>query len=131
MAQLQFFPPSFPIGIGCHSNVLAHPMVEEELKAFYEQRPDWVGCLCAAYRQRLLFLSEHIGQETKHRQWFEMLKDAKPYRSMRFNHVKLVDNLRIIYCVKDDKAYLLVAFKEKKKSDYDAAIELAKKRIPF
>lgn len=74
-----------------------------------------------------IFLSQNLGREIMHLEWFEPLKNSS-YRSMRFAHVKLLNNLRIIYCIAHEKAYLLVAFKEHNSGDYTRALGIAKNR---
>ena len=77
---------------------------------------------------QLNYLSQNLGQETKHQEWFEHLKNEAPYKSMRFAHVKLLSNLRIIYGIANEKAYLFVAFTERNTNDYKRALRVAKNR---
>ena len=52
-----------------------------------------------------------------------------PIYVMRFNRNKILGNLRIGCVVRSEKIYLLHAFKEKKKADYDPAYEVTKTRL--
>lgn len=77
--------------------------------------------------RRLRYLDENIENPYRHIQWFERLDET--YSAMRFNSIKILGNLRIIFCIIEDKAFLLSAFQEKKKSDYRLALEVCKGRI--
>ena len=48
---------------------------------------------------------------------------------MRFNKIKILGNLRIFFVIKDNEMYMLHAFCEKKKSDYDLAYDVVKTRL--
>lgn len=127
MPVLPFIPPSFPPGISCPSNVLMHTQVQDELKDIIKKNPAARVQLRSQLNARLEFLSNNLGQETRHK-WFEHLKDAAPYKSIRFAHVKLLDNLRILYCISNQTAYLLIAFTEQNTSDYTHALSIAEHR---
>ena len=110
-----------------YSNVLMHSKCREEIIQLiqWEEVPDFV----AAYQQRLDFLIQHMGQETIHRQWFEVLKKTQGLRSIRFLKFR---NLRILYVLEKSKAYLLLAFEEQKghkKTEYSSYIDPALKRM--
>ena len=124
---LPFIPPSFPPGISCPSNILMHKDAQEELQDIIKQNPAAKGQLKTKLNQRLSYLSQNLGQETKHTEWFEHLEDAS-YKSMRFANVKLVNNLRILYGIANEKAYLLVAFTERNSGDYKRALRVAENR---
>ena len=90
------------------SNILMHDDCRTELIKLIQEneRPDFI----ASYKTRIDFLSKNIGNETVlHRKWFEVLKKAKGLRSIRFMKFR---NLRILYTVEQDKAFLLLAFEE-------------------
>lgn len=127
MSSTDFSLLQFPPGIACPSNVLMHLSAQEELRDIISKNPRAKAQLKSKLNSRLLFLSKNLGRETQHREWFEHLKDAE-YKSMRFANVKLLDNLRILYGIANDKAYLLVAFTEQNTSDYKRALRVAKNR---
>jgi len=86
--------------------------------------------LLAHYQKRLEYLSDHLGSEFDHPEWFEPVQQNAPYRAMRFCKVKFLGNLRILYCVADHCAWLLTAFQEKKTgTDYQRPLEIAKQRV--
>lgn len=78
-------------------------------------------------RQRL-FVLDDSNKNSLNPEIFEPLQSTDPKMfSIRYPHSK--KNPRVIYIyVKDDEIYLLHAFKESKKSDYDNAIKLAESR---
>ena len=124
---LPFVSPSFPPGMKNYPNILAHELVEKELKELIDENPEALAQLESNYEKRLDFLSRNLGRETAHT-WFEFLEGSS-YKSMRFVKVKLLKNLRILYGIADNKAYLLVAFTEKRrKSDYAHALKIAENR---
>lgn len=130
MPVLNYAPPSFPGGIPYYHDIYIHRLAEKELRSYYEGDALKEAVLLSNLKQRLQYLHDHMGMEFTHKQWFEVPKKQKPFRFIRFNRIKLLDNLRIIYCVVDNRAYLLSVFCEKRTSDYDSALELAKARIP-
>lgn len=110
-----------------HPNVMMHMDCRTELSRLIQpgEIPDFI----AAYRQRLDFLSQHMGEETVHRSWFEVLKKAHGLRSVRFMKFR---NLRILYMLEDEKAYLLLAFEERqghRNTEYSNYIDPALKRL--
>ena len=111
-----------------HSNVVMHSECRMELvKLIHESEiPDFL----AAYEQRINFLSQNLGKEALfHRSWFEVLKNAKGLRSI---HFMVFRNLRILYMVENNKAFLLLAFEERqghKRTEYTNYIDPALKRL--
>lgn len=104
-----------------------HLSAQNELRDIIKQNTKAKAQLKAKLNSRLLFLSQNLGRETQHREWFEHLESV-PYKSMRFANVKLLGNLRILYGIADEKAFLLVAFTEQNASDYDRALRIARNR---
>ena len=127
MPESDFASLQFPPGVSCPSNVLIHGLAVRELTDIVQQNPAARVQLKAKLNARLSFLSQNLGREIMHLEWFEPLKNSS-YRSMSFAHVKLLNNLRIIYCIAHEKAYLLVAFKEHNSGDYTRALGIAKNR---
>jgi len=126
---IDFSPLKFPKGIPDYPNILIHRLADKELRDFYEENASMQACLLSNFKDRIEWLHDHFGYEASHKQWFEIPKQLKPYRFIRFNRIKLLDNLRIIYVLIDGNAYLLAATKEKRKSSYADAAELAKQRL--
>lgn len=90
------------------SNILMHDDCRTELNKLIQanERPDFI----ASYKLRIDYLSQNLGNETVfNRKWFEVLKKAKGLRSIRFMKFR---NLRILYTVEQNKAFLLLAFEE-------------------
>lgn len=92
-----------------------------------KKNPSSKALLRSQLDRRLNYLSQNMGKETFHNEWFEHL-EGSTYNSMRFVHVKLLNNLRIIYGIANSKAYLLVAFTEQNSSDYTRPLKIAKHR---
>lgn len=127
MPDKDFSLLQFPPGVSCPSNILMHSSAQEELQYIVRRNPQSRAQLKSKLNGRLTYLSQNLGRETQHSEWFEHLEGV-PYKSMRFAHVKLLGNLRIIYGIANEKAYLLVAFTEQNASDYDRALRVAKHR---
>lgn len=127
MSENDFAILQFPMGVICPPSILMHVDAQEELKDIIKQNPAARGQLKTKLNQRLLYLSQNMGQETKHTEWFEHLENAS-YKSMRFANVKLVNNLRILYGIANKRAYLLVAFTEQNAGDYKRALRVAENR---
>ena len=110
-----------------YSNVLMHSECRTELiKLIHESE---IPGFIAAYEKRIDYLSQHLGKETLHRRWFEVLKTAKGLRSIRYMSFR---NLRILYMVEGDKAYLLLAFEERQghgNTEYSKYVDPALKRF--
>ena len=128
MSENDFAILQFPPGVSCPPNVLMHKDAQDELQDIVKQNPQARMQLKSRLNAQLSYLSQNLGQETKHQEWFEHLKNEAPYKSMRFAHVKILSNLRIIYGVANEKAYLFVAFTEQNTSDYKRALGVAKHR---
>ena len=128
MAYRKFKMLSVPQGVLQPNNIVIHQKAEEELASLVNafDKPVRIQ-FRAAYDKRLEFLSQHLNFETEYTEWFEFIQP--PLKSMRFRSLKL-NNIRILYCIVNDKAFLLTAFKEKRtKSDYRRAIETAQARL--
>lgn len=83
----------------------------------------------AAYEDRINYLSHNLGKEQSHRKWFEILRGTDGLRSMRFVSIH---NIRILYIIINDKAFLLLAFEERqghRKSEYSNYIKAAFERL--
>ena len=76
--------------------------------------------------QSLAVLEDHMEQAIKLAQ-FEKLSGFDDLYCIRYPNAK--KNVRVIYTIYDDSIILLLAFLEKKDSDYQRAIENAKKRL--
>lgn len=127
MPNTDFSILRYPPGLTSPSNILIHHQAQTELMDLVKQNPQTKTLLRTQFGRRLDYLSQNLGRETQHDEWFEQLKGV-PYKSMRFAHVKLLSNLRIIYGIADNKAYLLVAFAERNSSDYTRALKAAERR---
>ena len=99
-----------------YANVCIHRECKKELELLVQKEN--IAAFIGAYQDRISFLSQNIGRETFHRQWFEILKGTKGLRAIRFLSIQ---NIRILYHVDGKNAYLLVAFEERqghKKGEY-------------
>ena len=110
-----------------YSNVLMHSECRKEIIQLIqpEEVPDFV----AAYQLRIDYLSMQMGEEIFHRNWFEALKKSHGLRSIRFMKFR---NLRILYVLDNSRAYLLLAFEERKghkNTEYSRYINPALKRM--
>ena len=111
-----------------YSNVAMHRECQAELGNLIHENelPDFI----AAYELRIDFLSRNLGKEAMyHPKWFEVLKKAHGLRSRHFMKFR---NLRILYMIEDDKAFLLLAFEERRghrKTGYANYIDPALKRF--
>lgn len=111
-----------------YSNVVMHSECYMDLvKLIHEnEKPEFI----ASYELRISYLSQNLGKETVyHRAWFEVLKKAKGLRSI---HFVVFRNLRILYMIENEKAFLLLAFEERqghKNTEYSKNIDLALKRL--
>ncbi len=111
-----------------YSNVVIHATCQEELKQLI-RTTDEMAAFIASYRQRVGYLSQHLGEETFHTKWFEILSKADGLRSIRFMTFK---NLRILYMLESNKAFLLLAFEERqghRRTEYANYISPALKRF--
>ena len=73
--------------------------------------------MLAHYQKRLEYLSDHLGSEFDHPEWFEPVQ-------------QILSNLCILYCVANNCAWILTAFQEKKTgTDYQRPLETAKQRV--
>jgi len=109
------------------SNVKLHSECEAEIIQLIHKNE--VPAFIASYNQRVKFLSEHLGQEIIHKSWFEILKKTQGLRSIRFMKFR---NLRILYALENEKAFLLVAFEERqghRNTEYAPYIDIAQKRL--
>lgn len=110
------------------ANVLMHIECRNEIDQLIQvsERPGFV----AAYGIRIQFLSQHLGKETiVNPAWFEVLRNA---RGMRSIHLAKFRNLRILYKLEERKAYLLLAFEERKghrNTEYSRYIDTALERL--
>ena len=111
------------IQLGGYNSIFAHKSAIDEMNGFFKNNQNLFSLL----DKRLIYLDEHIDNPYQHREWFERLDFT--YSSMRFNRMKILGNLRIIFCIVDFDAYLLYAFQEKNKSDYRKALEISRVRI--
>lgn len=125
---------SFPKGIPSYPEIFIHSSANKELIDLFEVQPASKARLLAKLKQRLQFLQDHMGNEQKHRQWFEILTKKKSdkssgivLRSIIFKEDKLLANLRILYCIERKNAYILCVFQERG-PDYRHAMEVARKR---
>ena len=111
-----------------HSKVVMHLECRAELEELIQQEE--IPAFLAAYEQRIGFLEQNLGKETiKHPAWFEVLKKAQGLRSL---HFVVFRNLRILYMVEKNQAFLLLAFEEKKghrNTEYSRYIDPALKRL--
>ncbi len=111
-----------------HSNVLMHFDCRADLAALIHNNE--IPGFIAAYNLRIDFLSQNLGKETVyHPSWFEVLKKAQGLRSV---HLVKFRNLRILYAVENDIAYLLLAFEERqghRNTEYTGYIAPALKRL--
>ena len=110
-----------------HTNVVMHSTCYEEIIRLVSK--DEVSAFLVSYNQRVAYLSQNLGEETFHRKWFEVLKNAQGLRSIRFMKFH---NLRILYALDNHKAILLLAFAERqghKNTEYAKYIEPALKRF--
>lgn len=111
--------------------VLMHIKCEDELKVLIEESGKKVK-FAAQFNQRLSFLVQNGANAVKHTSWFEVLKNEQGISAIRFISI---DNIRILYVLQHEKAYLLHSFKETSKPNskdakgYRHACEIAKKRI--
>ena len=104
-----------------------HDCYEDLVRLIHDnEKPDFI----AAYTSRINFLSQNIGKETLyHKAWFEVLKNAQGLRSIRFMKFR---NLRILYIVEEEKAFLLLAFEERqghKNTEYAKFVDSALQRL--
>lgn len=82
--------------------------------------------LRSGYSARLKVLNMHpTNAHHINHNWFEHLKHYNSLYSVLF---KGVENLRILYTVNEGRVYLLCAFKEKSKEDYERNIQIALNR---
>ena len=110
-----------------YSNVVMHSECQKEIIQLVQENE--IPSFVASYRQRVGYLSQNLGRETFHREWFEVLKKAQGLRAIRFVSIR---NLRILYLLENNKAYLLLAFEERqghKNTEYGKYIEPALKRM--
>ena len=110
-----------------YSNVEMHSECRAEIIQLIQK--DEIPSFLASYEQRVKFLSEHLGQEIKHKSWFEILKKTQGLRSIRFMKFR---NLRILYALESKRAFLLVAFEERqghRNTEYGPYIDIAQKRL--
>ena len=110
-----------------YSNVWMHSKCRDEIIRLI--RPEEVPEFIAAYESRVDYLSKNMGQEISHRTWFEVLKKSQGLRAIRFLKCH---NLRILYVIENGKAYLLLAFEERKghrNTEYSSYIEPALNRL--
>ncbi|MBO4484431.1 MAG: hypothetical protein J5738_03490 [Lachnospiraceae bacterium] len=89
-------------------NVHIHKECKQELELLVQKEN--IPAFIKAYQDRIAYLSQNIGKETFHRQWFEILKGTKGLRAIRFLRIQ---NIRILYIVDGNNAYLLLAFEER------------------
>lgn len=112
--------------------ILMHYECENELRSILEKsgkKPRFK----AAFKARLDFLVQHWAiAPTLHHQWFEVLLGKQGISSMKFINI---DNIRILYILKGNTAFLLYAFKETSTAtsddpkSYKHACEIASTRI--
>lgn len=111
-----------------HVNVVIHEECRNDIERLLS--PEDIPAFIASYAARIEFLSLNIGRETfLHRSWFEVLKCSGGFRSIRFVSIR---NLRILYAIEKDIAYLLLTFEEKsghRNTEYAKYIDVAKKRL--
>lgn len=111
--------------------VLMHIKCRDELKSILE-RSGKKAKFAAQFNIRLQFLVQNGANAVKHRQWFEVLLKERGISAIRFINI---DNIRILYILRDKTAFLLHAFKETSSAtsndpnSYRHAIEIAEKRI--
>lgn len=107
---------------------LIHPDCESELRDIAERSGN-KRKLRSNFKMRMNFLREHWEKAVVHHEWFEKLSYEKELYSL---HIASVNNLRILYVLHGDQAWLLCAFAEKKDSKqarYERYIPIAKGRL--
>ncbi len=107
------------------ANVKVERRCQDDLRRLIEDS-GYHEKLRSDYNARLKLLHAHpTNAHLVMTHWFEHLKQYNSLYSVRF---KGADNLRILYTVKEGRVYLLCAFKEKSKEDYDRNIQIALNR---
>ncbi len=120
----------FPDGMDRFRGLMIHKDADAELRAIYENKLGSVQPkLAANLNMRFHYLIDHMGQETLHKEWFEVLKGVKPsMRSMKLKLAAPIGNLRLVYTLRENRAVILACFIEKAKDDYRKGIESAQRR---
>ena len=120
----------FPRGIDRFPNIRIHKDADEELRTIYKRvSAGGQAKLAGALNQRFRYLSDNLGREQFHSEWFEILSDVDPtMRSLRLMMAAPIGNLRLLYVIMESQAVILVSFIEHKKKDYRPSIALAIKR---
>lgn len=107
---------------------LMHIQCEDELRDIAQHSGN-IRKLRANFKTRLKYLKDHWEKAVEHHEWFEKLSHEKSLYSL---HIATVNNLRILYVLHDDQAWLLCAFAEKsrtKRDSYQRYIPVAQKRL--
>ena len=107
---------------------LMHVDCESELRDIAQHSGN-VAKLRANFRTRMNYLRENWENAVLHHEWFEKLSHDKDLYSL---HIASVNNLRILYVLRGDQAWLLCCFAEKssgKRDSYERYIPVARKRL--
>lgn len=107
-----------------------HPTCQAELESLFPERNRQV-LIKAQTKKRLNALSQNPALLNTHREWFERLGvyDDFQFYSLRFNHVSGLGNLRILFVMNEHQPMFIHAFMEQRGTDYQNAIDLARKRL--
>lgn len=107
---------------------LIHPDCEDELREIADKSGN-LRKLRSNFKTRMQYLKVHRENAVQHDEWFEKLSHEKDLYSL---HIATVNNLRILYALRDDQVWLLCAFAEKdraKRASYRRYIPVAQKRL--
>ena len=108
-----------------------HPVCQSELINLYPVRKEQL-ILKVQTQKRLNELASNPQILNNHPGWFERLGMHEGYMiySLRFNHVKDLSNLRILFVMNAKQPMFIHAFQEKKGSaDYKKAIDITLERL--
>ena len=107
---------------------LMHIQCEHELRDIVQRSGD-IRKFRAHFRNRLKYLRDHWDNAINHQEWFEKLSHEKDLYSL---HIASVSNIRILYVLRGNQAWLLCSFAEKsrtKRDSYKRYIPVAQKRL--
>lgn len=107
---------------------LMHIECENELRDIVQHSGN-IRKLRTHFKSRLNYLREHWENAVQHDEWFEKLSHEKDLYSL---HIASVNNLRILYVLRGNEAWLLCCFAEKsrgKRDSYKRYIPVAQKRL--
>lgn len=108
-----------------------HPICQSEIISLFPDRNQQL-ILKGQIKKRLSELANEPGLLNNHPGWFERIELYEGYMiySLRFNHIKNLSNLRILFVMNDKQPMFIHAFQEKKGGrDYQNALEITKNRI--